>query len=83
MGKNVYKKSFLTYLKVLSNEKEGDVIWYQSIGIWLIYISAIFLVFFKEPLLFKLWKKIGFSICMILVTVWLDRATLRFWFDKM
>jgi len=29
--------------------RKGDVVWYPSIGIGLTYISAIFLVFLKDP----------------------------------
>jgi len=36
-------------LKVLSNEKKGGVVWYQSIGIGVTYIFAIFLAFLKNP----------------------------------
>jgi len=44
-----FQKHNIPALKVLSNEKKGGVVWYQLIGIGLIYISAILLACFKLP----------------------------------
>ena len=49
-------------------KRKGVLVWYLSIGIDLAYISALILDSFKGPLLFK-FRKTGFSVCPILVTV--------------